>query len=71
MDANYPGQSGMYSKSDNKAYRGWMPSGKYQVVKPPTGAEVTLFAEENPPSAEPDSQAIKAFLTAGEPNFII
>ena len=67
MDAEYPAQSGMFNKQSNMAYPGWMPPGKYKTVSPPTGAEVGLYAEEQPPGSQPDFQAVKAFLTFGGP----
>jgi hypothetical protein len=67
MDAEYPGQSGMFFKQSNLAWPGWMPASKYKTVSPPQGASVGLYAEEQPPSSQPDFQAIKAFLTFGGP----
>jgi len=65
MDSEYPAQSGVFNKQANIAYPGWLPASKYQIVKPPEGASVGLYAEERPPGEEPDFQAIKAFLTFG------
>lgn len=67
MDREYPAQSGMFFKQSNMAFPGWMPTSKYKIVSPPAGASVGLFAEEQPPSSQPDFQAIKAFLTFGGP----
>jgi len=67
MDGEYPAQSGVFNKQTNMAYRNWLPAGKYKVVNPPSGASVGLYAEEQPPSTEPDFQAIKAFLPFGGP----
>jgi hypothetical protein len=65
MDADYPGQSGMFEKESNTGYPGWMPTGKYFQVKPTEGGVASIYAEEHPPSTEPDYQAIKAFLSFG------
>ena len=67
MDAEYPAQSGVFFKQGNMAWSGWLPTGKYKTVSPPTGTSVGLLAEERAPSSQPDFQAIKAFLTFGGP----
>ena len=69
MDAEYPGQSGMFNKQSNMAFTGWMPVSKYKTVSPPQGGSVGLLAEERPPSTDPDFQAIKAFMPVGGPQF--
>ena len=62
MDANYPGQTGVFEKQTSIAF-GWMPDGKYKIVTPATGgAQVPLYAQEYDPAGKPNLQAIKAYI---------
>jgi hypothetical protein len=65
MDFGYPAQSGVFSKQASQAFPDWLPTGKYKTISPPNGGSVGLLAEEQPPSLDPDFQAIKAKLTFG------
>jgi hypothetical protein len=67
MDGEYPAQSGAFQKLANRSFPGWLPAEKYKKVTPPDGAEVTIWALENPPTGQPDVQAVQAFLASGGP----
>jgi hypothetical protein len=63
MDANYPGQTGVFEKQSAVDFS-WMPDSKYLVVQPSMGGVRTaLWAEEYSPSGKPNIQAIRAYLT--------
>jgi hypothetical protein len=65
MDANYPGQTGLFEKQTSVAF-GWMPDGKYQVITPASGGrQVAIYASEYDPASLPNIQAVKAFLGSG------
>jgi len=65
MDANYPGQTGVFEKQSSVAF-GWMPDAKYQLVTPATGGrQVPIYAEEYDPASRPNIQAVKASLGSG------
>lgn len=64
MDANYPGQTGVFEKQASIAFPGWMPPGKYQTFDPSSGGGVgNIWAEEYDPTGRPNVQAIKATVT--------
>ncbi|HEY3412497.1 MAG TPA: hypothetical protein VGM51_05470 [Armatimonadota bacterium] len=64
MDANYPGQTGVFEKQDSIAFPGWMPAAKYQVFNPPGGGGIgNIWAEEYDPTGRPNIQAIRANIT--------
>ena len=74
MDANYPGQTGVFEKQDDQAYPGWLPPAKYETVTPSCdvgpdpctglgGGTIPIWAEEYDPSAKPNIQAVKAYIT--------
>lgn len=64
MDANYPGQTGVFEKQANIAFPGWMPPSKYQVLTPAGGGGVgNIWAEEYDPAGRPNYQAVKAMIT--------
>ena len=63
MDANYPGQTGVFEKQSSVDFS-WMPDSKYLVVQPSSGGVRTaLYAEEYNPAGKPNIQAIRAYLT--------
>ncbi|HEV3317554.1 MAG TPA: hypothetical protein VG488_11310 [Candidatus Angelobacter sp.] len=63
MDANYPGQTGVFEKQSSTAF-GWMPDSKYFVVTPAMGgASRGIYAEEYNPASKPNAQAIKAYIS--------
>jgi hypothetical protein len=62
MDANYPGQTGVFEKQSSVAF-GWLPDSKYAIVTPAMGgASFGLYAEEFVPNTNPNAQAIKAYI---------
>jgi hypothetical protein len=62
MDANYPGQTGVFEKQTSIAF-GWMPDSKYFIVTPAMGgASAGVYAEEYNPASRPNAQAIKAYI---------
>ncbi len=66
MDAEYPGQTGVFEKQANMGFPAWLSPGKYRTVNPPKGAVITLLSAETPPNAEQDVfQAAKVFLNFG------
>jgi hypothetical protein len=65
MDAEYPGQTGVFFKQAGKAFPDWLPPTKYKTVSPPAGGSAGLLVEERPPATDPDFQALKAGLTFG------
>jgi hypothetical protein len=63
MDAEYPGQTGVFEKQSTIAF-GWMPDSKYFIVtRAMGGASRGLYAEEYLPASRPNAQAIKAYVT--------
>jgi hypothetical protein len=65
MDADYPGQTGVFEKQTSVAF-GWLPDTKYQIVTAASGGrQVPLYAEEYDPTGRPNIQAVKAFLGTG------
>lgn len=63
MDADYPGQTGVFEKQTTIAF-GWMPDSKYFVITPATGgASAGVYAEEYSPGSKPNAQAIKAYIS--------
>ncbi|MCE3608350.1 hypothetical protein LXA47_32810 [Massilia sp. P8910] len=65
MDANYPGQTGMFEQQSSTDF-GWMPDSKYKTITAITGgATVALYAQEYDPAGKPNMQAIKAYLGSG------
>lgn len=63
MDADYPGQTGVFEKQTTIAF-GWMPDSKYFVITPATGgASAGVYAEEYSPGTKPNAQAIKAYIS--------
>jgi hypothetical protein len=65
MDGEYPAQTGVFERQQTMAYPGWLPASKYVEVHPPTGKAATIWAAENAPSGQPDTQAVKAYLNFG------
>jgi len=64
MDANYPGQIGVFKKQPMRGFPGWLPEGKYLEVEPSDdGQSQCLWAMEYDPSGLPNYQAIKAKIT--------
>ena len=62
MDANYPGQTGVFEKQSTTAF-GWLDDSKYAIVTPAVGgATFGLYAEEYDPQSQPNAQAIKAYI---------
>jgi hypothetical protein len=62
MDANYPGQTGVFEKQTSIAF-GWMPDSKYQIVTPTSGGrQATIYTEEQSPASRPNIQAVKAYI---------
>lgn len=64
MDANYPGQTGVFEKQSTIAFPGWMPATKYVTLTPMTGGVVSVWAEEYDPTGQPNAQAIKVALSS-------
>jgi hypothetical protein len=65
MDASYPGQTGMFEKWIPGGFGGWMPNTKYKVFTAATGGgNSAVYAEEFSPGTKPNSQAVKADITA-------
>lgn len=79
MDANYPGQTGVFEKLSDKAFPGWMPPDHYQNVVPNVngaapswapagsavgGALVNLRAMEYDPAGVPNFQVARAYISA-------
>jgi hypothetical protein len=63
MDAEYPGQTGVFEKQSTIAF-GWMPDSKYFAITPATGgASAGVYAEEYSPASKPNAQAIKAYIS--------
>lgn len=63
MDANYPGQTGVFEKQTTIAF-GWLPDTKYFVITQAMGgATAGVYAEERNPATRPNAQAIKAYIT--------
>ena len=64
MDANYPGQTGVFEKQNHTGFPGWMPAGKYHVLPVISGGDsVSLWAEEYDPTFQPNEQAAKVEIT--------
>jgi hypothetical protein len=64
MDSNYPGQTGVFEKSGNLGFPGWMPAGKYvETSSDSEGGQFCLWAMEYDPTGLPNPQAIKAKIT--------
>jgi len=64
MDANMPGQVGVFSKQEHTGFPGWLPPSKYITVTPGSGgASHCLWAMEYDPADKPNPQAIKIELT--------
>jgi hypothetical protein len=73
MDANYPGQTGVFEKLGTMAFPGWMPTYKYvdytvsSAVGPPGagvgGGRLEIWAMEYNPSEKPNVQAVRAYVT--------
>lgn len=64
MDANYPGQTGVFEKQDHIAFPGWLPGFKYQEFTPLSGGGVAaLWAMEYDPTGQPNVQAVKVKVT--------
>ncbi len=65
MDADYPGQTGLFEKQTSVAF-GWMPDSKYQVINSVSGGrQVAIYAGEYDPASRPNMQAAKALLGSG------
>jgi hypothetical protein len=71
LDANYPGQTGVFEKQDHVAYPGWLPVSKYIEFNPPGsglpgegGGTANLYAMEYDPASKPNNQAAKANITS-------
>jgi hypothetical protein len=79
MDANLPGQTGVFEKLADKAFPGWMPPSHYQSVVPNVGGSapawapagssvggglVNLRAMEYDPTALPNLQAARVYVSA-------
>jgi hypothetical protein len=66
MDANYPGQTGVFEKQDGVAFPGWLPATKYQTFEPASGGGIAnIWAMEYRPPDRPNIQAVKAEITGG------
>ncbi len=73
MDANYPGQTGVFEKLGTMAFPGWMPANKYvdytvsAAVGPPGagvgGGRLEIWAMEYNPIYKPNVQAVRAYVT--------
>ena len=64
MDSNYPGQTGVFEKSGNLGFPGWMPAAKYvEITSDSEGGQFCLWAMEYDPTGLPNPQAIKAKIT--------
>jgi hypothetical protein len=64
MDANMPGQTGMFEKWIPGGFGGWMPHSKYKIFTPVIGGgTAAVYAEEYDPAGRPNAQAIKADIT--------
>jgi hypothetical protein len=86
MDANYPGQTGVFEKETGKAFTGWMPTDHYADVVPNVsgvgpswapagsavgGANIDLRAMEYDPAGEPDYQAIRAYTASQNVYYLV
>lgn len=75
MDANYPGQTGVFEKESTQGFPGWLPETKYvnftksAAVGPPGagvgGGVADVWAMEHDPAGKPNPQAVRAFITGG------
>lgn len=64
MDANYPGQTGMFEKWISGGFGGWMPKTKYKLFTVATGGGISaIYAEEYDPTGKPNAQGVKADIT--------
>ncbi|TLZ51440.1 MAG: hypothetical protein E6K18_04985 [Methanobacteriota archaeon] len=64
MDANYPGQSGVFEKQASMGFPSWLPPFKYLTFDPPSGGGIAvIWAEEYDPTLKPNVQAVKATIT--------
>ncbi len=70
MDANMPGQTGVFEKLSGMGFSEWMPPAKYQRYTPngsgdvgAGGGTVDILAMEYDPADQADLQAIKAEIT--------
>ncbi|HEY3412498.1 MAG TPA: dockerin type I repeat-containing protein [Armatimonadota bacterium] len=65
MDANYPGQTGVFEKQSTIAFPGWLPTTKYiNMSSAAGGSVVSIWAEEYDPNGKPNAQALKISLSA-------
>ena len=64
MDANYPGQTGVFEKQQGVAFPGWLDPFKYLEFDPVGGGGIAnIWAMEYDPDTMPNVQAVKAKIT--------
>jgi hypothetical protein len=64
MDANYPGQTGVFEKQSTTGFPGWMPPGKYQLFTASSGGGTAcLWAMEYDPVTQLNFQAARVEIT--------
>src|SRR2546428_13703346 len=57
MDANYPGQSGVFEKQGGMGFPGWLPGFKYLVFTPPSGGGIAgISGAGDEPTLKPHAQ---------------
>ncbi len=67
MDSNYPGQTGVYEKQDDKGFPGWMPTTKYiEIDNAQGGEEICLWAMEYDPSGQVNPQVLRVSITGSK-----
>ncbi len=67
MDSNYPGQTGVYEKQDDKGFPGWMPTTKYvEIDNAQGGEEICLWAMEYNPAGQVNPQVLRVNITGSK-----